>query len=220
MKKTAFIAVLALAITTGSSLAYAEQPPAHPSFPGGMHGMASSSDMRMMGRMGSSTAWGMGHMASGSPMRMGGVASSSDHMMMSHGIPGVVAEVDASSFLLAVHGKDGAATTTLTVNVTDATQYHQASTTVAFSDIVVGAHVEVLGKVATSTKTVAAEDVRIGGDGRLMKAVESHPGFFARIKAFFTGRHATSTEMSGGPAAAAESDGVLGGIAHTLFGWL
>jgi hypothetical protein len=110
-----------------------------------------------------------------------------------------------------------------------------ASTTASFADLTVGAKVEVLGKIATSTKTITADRVMIGNDNGPMGRGGDHMGsstgsttdthgkqggfggFLTKLKNLFGG-HGGDQNTTGGPAAASEGGDVISNILH-FFGF-
>lgn len=231
---TTTLAVLAtVVLLTGATTAFAETGRGgegeRPQQGGGMPrppklsgtpGMMGSSTVRG-GRMGSSTEDRDERMGSTTGMRPD----------VRRGVPGIVTSVGTTSFVMSGRGLgNDHASTTFTVNVTNATKYQHGSTTASLANITVGTKVEVLGTVATSTRTITADRVvfgmqdRMGDDrgkseqapGQLKKA-----GFFEKLKHFFGVRSNTgSTTASGGPAAAGSSGDFMGTLAQALFGWM
>lgn len=157
---------------------------------------------------GSSTP-GMWHGSSTMPMKIPAV-------------PGTITALSSSSFTMtSPFGKDHA-TTTLTVNVSSSTQYMHASSTESFNDLTVGTHVVVFGKISTSTASVVADRILVTGD-MPAKAQDRLHSIFDRIKDFFTGKHATTTNaviQARGAAAASVGGGFIGNLVHSLFGWI
>jgi len=153
-------------------------------------------------------------------------SSSAEHKPMpiapQMGVPGIVASLGTSSFAMTLPGNKEHATTTFTVNVTASTTYQHASSTATFADVTVGAKVVVLGKVASSTKTIMAQRVVITGAG--MKP-EKKEGLINKLKHFFFGKFGPHKDDAGEhtasstPAAAVESSGI-GSLLKALFGWL
>ncbi len=232
---------LSIALLAGYSVAYAETgngpkppPPGAPQHgPGGprpalRYGMGSTTEPRegRPGMMGSTSRPGGDDGRPG--MRLG---STTEHMQppMMRGIPGMVTEVSSDHFLMNTRGFKEGATTTLTVKVTSATVFRNGSTTGgSLADLSAGSKVVVMGKVATSTKTVSAERVMYGaGDGKgplPPRMNDDHgkmpAGVINKLKELFSSRAGDRASTAGGPAAAGANDDFVGGFMQMLLGWM
>ncbi len=155
------------------------------------------------------------------------------------GVPGIVTAVGADYFLMTSRGL-GKATTTITVKITPTTKFSKnASTTGSLADVIAGAKVEVLGKVATSTKTITAQRVMINpGKGVMKEHVEGkelregsttekmlRPSFLGKFKNFLK-RFGSMPPVppsggapNGGPAAVETQHDFLGSILTSVFMW-
>jgi hypothetical protein len=154
-------------------------------------------------------------------------------MMM--GTPGMVASVAANSFTMTIPQERDRATTTVTVNVSSNTVFMGGAATSSLANIMAGSRVVVIGKVSTSTKSIAAERVIImqNQDMQMMQQSgnDQKRGVLQRIKSFFGGKrsdnsmqgdsqNSQNTMGNSGPAAAGQNDGIVSTIFHTIFGWL
>ena len=160
-------------------------------------------------------------------------SSSTERMMKPEGrraFPGIVSSVGASSFTMTGRGLgNDHASTTFTVVITSSTVFAHGSSTISLANLTAGTKVEVVGMMATSTRTITAERVMFGGM-KLNKGddqKEKHQnigqggeqpkkrGFFEKMKNLFHGRSEQNTSATGGPAAVGS-----GGFLDMLFGWL
>lgn len=160
------------------------------------------------------------HMDMGSSTRPDKVDEKRMEMPM-RGIPGLVSSVGTDSFKMALPGNKDKATTTVTVNITSATTFTRASTTVALSDLAEGTRVVVLGKFSTSTKTIAAERVMVGGEGKGMKE-GNRKGLIERLKHLFFQKREEAKEISteATSAAVVEGNGVGNLLFRAVLGWI
>jgi hypothetical protein len=140
--------------------------------------------------------------------------------------PGIVTAIASDHFLMSGRGLGNNASTTFTVNVASTTKFVHGSSTASLGDLTVGTKVEVMGTMATSTKTITATRIVFGmgmpGDHGPQKAPPGlAKGLLDKLKSFFGfGTHAGTTTASSGPAAAAGSGDVVSTILQTLFGWM
>lgn len=141
--------------------------------------------------------------------------------------PGTVTSVASSSFVMTVPPGKNHATSTVTVNVSSSTKFYHASSTSALADLSAGTHVEVFGKVSTSTQSIAAERILVGETKKEM--VHAEKGLLERIKDFFGGnKNATSTDATTtdvkaeahADASASVNRGFIVNLLHSIFGWL
>lgn len=176
-------------------------------------------------------------------------------------IPGIVTSVSSTGFTMSGRGQGkNHASTTLTVLVTPTTIFKvrnmmirmgmpqmvegtttstasttQPATTLAtgsLADIIVGAKVEVFGRVATSTNTITADRVHINygkGEGRGDDTMEHRregmasgtpstdekKGFLKKLRYFINGGAGANDSTTGGPAAT----GFIDFLSRTLFSW-
>ena len=205
-------AVLFCVLFTGTAHAEDSVPGSSPIVP--RHPLTDGSQPTRPPRM-----QGGDHMMMGSSTKpMGGAQGMMDHGDMRKGIPGVVSALAANGFMMTSRGLGrDAASTTLTVVVTGTTNIQSGSTTATLADITVGSKVEVFGKVATSTKTITAERIRINngqgdmhGRGTMMR--EDHGnmasgtanvdvpkrGFMEKLRGFLGGSTASGTPAGTG----------------------
>lgn len=144
-------------------------------------------------------------------------------MLRAKGLLGVVSSVGDSTFTVILPANKEHATTTFKVAVSSNTLFMHGSTTASFSDIAVGSRVAVLGKVASSTKTVDAKRVMIAPPvGSEMTTNGAKKGFFEKIKNFFTGKHEKGGERAATSSSAAvvEGSGVIQSVIKSFFSWL
>lgn len=160
------------------------------------------------------------------------------------GIPGTVTQVDANDFLMSTPGfGKSMSTTTFTVLLSGSTQFVKGGEmgmgsssgsipqpqTASLSDLAVGTHVVVMGKIATSTKTITADRVVIGGDrgpdaGQRRGAEGQGPrqgGILDFLKSLF-GRHSLPGGTANGSTTPPVQPAGGGGAAiwNFLFGWM
>jgi hypothetical protein len=119
-------------------------------------------------------------------------------------------------------GNKNHATSTVTVNVSSTTTFVRASTTASLADVTVGSKVVVIGKLATTSKTIVADRVVIAGDG--MRKAQEHriQHFLDRIRHFFFGKGGDDNgrmETEVHAEASASSSGLMAKLS-SLFGWL
>lgn len=234
------------ALIIGSSVAFAQMPPP---FDGNGSTTGPHGGRPPLGMHASSTWEGGPTWRTGSSTGMRGPGMGENM----RGIPGIVTEVDTNSFIIATHlppmvegirgsrmGQTGSttgavptqrpnvATTTLTVNVTNATTYRNGSSTASFSDITVGSKVLVMGRLSTSTKSVDATNVLIGigniggpheDNGKGNGEESGQGGFLHALGGFF------GTIFGHGPSGSTTPQGGPGGgpgaaIWNFLFGWM
>ncbi|HWU24129.1 MAG TPA: DUF5666 domain-containing protein [Candidatus Paceibacterota bacterium] len=140
--------------------------------------------------------------------------------------PGTVTSVASTSFVMTVPPGKNHATSTMTVNVSSSTKFYHASSTAGIADLSAGTHVEVFGKVSTSTQSIAAERILIGETKK--DVIHAEKGFLERIKDFFGGnKHATSTDATTtdvkaeahADASASVNRGFIVNLLHSIFGW-
>jgi len=137
-------------------------------------------------------------------------------------VPGTITAISSNSFTMTAPFGKNHATTTLTVNVSSSTMYMHASSTESFSDLTVGSHVVVFGKISTSTASVTAERILVTGD-MPEKAKGGLGGFIGHLKDLLTGDHASTTEAmieAHASTTMPANMGVVQKILHALFGWL
>ena len=145
--------------------------------------------------------WRSGHATSTRPMMRGDFRNASSTRGMSLGRPvvGTIATISGTSFTLTTSNSQ-----TFTVDASSARIVKRGDTstptpaTSTISDLVVGQNVIVLGNVSTSTQTISAKQIMIGGPmgapGQLKSqengnqnqpAQASSTGFFSKIGRFF-----------------------------------
>lgn len=141
---------------------------------------------------------------------------------------GVVTSVSSDSFAINLPGGKDRATTTLKVVVSSDTKFTKGSTTASLSDLSAGTRVAVAGTFSTSTKSIAAQHVLIGGDGMNKgKEMGEKKGLLMRFKHFFEKRGKESEVKSDAsidaaantPAAAVEGSAAAS-IFQKFFGWI